>query len=125
LAIRVNRSLVILKICYDEAYSSYSPGTILFGKMLERVFNSGEVDEVNLLTDYAWNQNWQVEKRSYHNLILFPAKPFPLLAGYIPLKMRVGLSQVSSIRKVSHFCRASFKGGGLKKVFRSKENDPM
>lgn len=121
LAIRVNRSLIVLKICYDEAYASYSPGTILFEKMIERVFMLGEVDEVNLLTDYAWNQNWQVEKRAYYNLYLFPYKPLPLFTGYIPQKMRLGLRQVPAVRRVFNFCLDHLKGAGVKKSSEKKE----
>jgi CelD/BcsL family acetyltransferase involved in cellulose biosynthesis len=111
LAIRVNRSLIILKTCYDEAYSSFSPGTVLFGKMFERAFKSGEVDEVNLLTDYAWNQNWQVEKRKYYNLVLFPRRPFPQIAGYWPLKTRKTVRQWPGARPLYHYLKTLKRGG--------------
>ncbi|MBA4393830.1 MAG: hypothetical protein C0407_09790 [Desulfobacca sp.] len=110
LAIRVNRSLLILKTCYDEAYAPFSPGTVLFGKMFERAFSGGEVDEVNLLTDYSWNQNWLVEKRAYYNLYLFPNRPFPNLAGYIPLKARKGARQLPGVRPLYNYCLKWFDG---------------
>jgi len=119
LALKINRSLIIFKICYDQAYSSYSPGAVLFEKMFERAFHSGDVDEVNLLTDYAWNQNWQAERRSYYNLYLFPDKPWSTLAGYVPLKMRVGFRQVPAVRQAYNFCLNCFKRVGLEKA--SKE----
>lgn len=103
LAIKVNRSLVLLKTCYDETYAPYSPGTFLFEKVFERAFQSGEVDELNLLTDYSWNQNWQVDKRSYYNLYLFPSKPLPILTGFLPFKMRLNLRQIQALRRVSKY----------------------
>lgn len=120
LAIRVNRSLVFLKTCYDEAYSSYSPGNFLFEKVFERAFNLKEVDELNLLTDYSWNQNWQVKKRSFYNLSLFPAKPLPILTGLVPLKIRLGLRQVPAVRQAYNFCWPYFKGRRFKKDSQEK-----
>jgi hypothetical protein len=120
LALQINRSLIILKICYDEAYSSYSPGAVLFEKMFERAFHSGKVDEVNLLTDYAWNQNWQAERRSYYNLYLFPDKPLSTLAGYIPLKMRIGLRQVPAVHQAYHFCLNCLKRVGQGKASKNR-----
>lgn len=110
LAIRINKSLIILKTCYDEAYSSFSPGTVLFAKMFERAFSDGEVNEVNLLTDYSWNQNWLVEKRAYYNLCLFPFRPFPNIAGYIPLKTRQIARQLPGARPLYNYCQTWFKG---------------
>jgi len=121
LAIRVNRSLIILKTCYDEAYSSCSPGSILLEKVFERAFTSGEVDEINFLTDYSWNQNWQVDKRSYYNLYLFPYKPLPVLAGYVPLKMRLGLRQVPAVRQAYNFCLNYIKRPELKQDSQAKK----
>ncbi|OGP51147.1 MAG: hypothetical protein A2Y79_03400 [Deltaproteobacteria bacterium RBG_13_43_22] len=120
LAIRVNRSLIVLKICYDEAYSSYSPGTILFEKMFERAFHSGEVDEVNLLTDYSWNQNWQVSKRPYYNLYLFPFKPLPIIAGYIPIQMRLSFRRVPAVQKVYNICSQHLPWAGQKRSSKEK-----
>lgn len=114
LAIRVNRSIVLLKTCYDEAYSAYSPGTYLFEKIFEQVFQSGEVDELNFLTDYSWNRNWQVIKRSYYDLFLYPSKPLSILAGFLPLKIRLGLHQWPALRRVYRFFRTHLVGAGQK-----------
>jgi hypothetical protein len=98
LAIRVNRSLIINKIAYDEAYSSYSPGQILFERMVERAFASGEIDEIDCLTDYAWNRDWQMEQRAYYNLSIFPCRPVPVLAGIVPLRVRAIARHVPGLR---------------------------
>ncbi len=103
LGIRVNRSLIALKTCYDEAYASFSPGTILLTKLFEKAFSGGEVDEVNCLTDYPWFQNWPMERRAYYNVTLFPFKPFPIFAGYFPLLMHHHLRQVPVLRRLSRF----------------------
>lgn len=99
MAIRFNRKLVIYKIGYDEAYASYSPGNKLFEKMLEKVFASGEIDEIDCLTTYAWNQNWNMSAREYHDLIIFPVRPMALLTSYFPAKVLSCIGHGSYIRR--------------------------
>jgi CelD/BcsL family acetyltransferase involved in cellulose biosynthesis len=105
LAIRVNRSLVIYKIGYDEAYSSYSPGQVLFERMVERAFTTGDVDEIDCLTDYPWNRNWQMEQRTYYNLSIFPFRLVPLLTGFVPLRVRAIARHVPGLRLLYGFFR--------------------
>jgi CelD/BcsL family acetyltransferase involved in cellulose biosynthesis len=117
LGIRVNRSLVALKICYDKAYASFSPGTVLLTKLFEKAFLGGQVDEINCLTDYPWFKNWPMEKRAYYNLTLFPWKPFSILTGYLPLLLRRQLGQVPALKRLSRFW-GSVKESVLKRTRR-------
>jgi hypothetical protein len=78
--------------------------------MFERAFIGGEVDEVNLLTDYSWNQNWQVEKRSYYNFQLFPDRAFPKFIGYFPLKTRQIARQWPGVRPLYYFFKNGLRG---------------
>jgi hypothetical protein len=82
MAIRFNRRLIILKIAYDEAYSRYFPGGMLFDLMLEKTFSSAEIDEVDCLTRYEWNAGWNMEKREYFDIIVYPKKGIFPLVGY-------------------------------------------
>ncbi len=87
-AVRFGRALIIYKIGFDESFSSYSPGTKLFEKMLQRAFDSGEIDEVDCLSDAPWNKNWRMEKRAYYNLHIIPGRPVSLIIHYLPLIIR-------------------------------------
>ncbi len=87
LAIRVNHRLVILKIGYDEKYASYSPGSKLFEKMIKRAFDSGEIDEIDCLSEYTWNRNWRMKTRSFYDLTIYPDLPMILLCRYLPAKL--------------------------------------
>jgi hypothetical protein len=121
LTIRINRSLVALKICYDEAYAALSPGTLLFSKTLERAFSGGQVDEVNCLTDYPWFHKWPMEKRSYFNYFIFPCRLFSILTGYLSLKARLGSRQIFGIRRLYDDWMNRFKDSGQKRTQNESE----
>jgi len=87
IAIRMGRTLVIFKIAYDEEYCSYSPGSKLFEKMVMRAFESGEIDEIDCLSDYPWNRDWLMEQRPYFNLCAYPFRILPLISGFLPKKL--------------------------------------
>lgn len=110
LAIRINRSLVILKITYDESYSSYSPGHILFERTIKWAFASGEIDEIDCLTNYPWNRKWLMERKTYHNLHIFPRRPFPIIAGVAPLKVRAIARRVPFLRPLCRLLRNLARG---------------
>lgn len=84
LAIRMDRSLVLLKIAYDEAHARYSPGTLLFEKLVERAFADADTDEINCLTDMEWHMPWQMQQREYLDYRYYPKTPVGLAAGLGP-----------------------------------------
>lgn len=84
LAIRMDRSLVLLKIAYDEAHARYSPGTLLFEKLAERAFADADTDEINCLTDMEWHKPWQMLQREYLDYRYYPKTPVGLAAGLGP-----------------------------------------
>jgi len=93
-AIRMNRSLVVFKIGFDDGYAPYSPGTVLFERM---IFDSGEIDEIDCLTDYDWNRNWQMEHRPYYSVSIFPRRFVPEIIGVLPLRARALARQVPGV----------------------------
>ncbi len=99
LALRFNRKLVIYKIGFDEAYASYSPGNKLLEKMINKSFSSGEIDEIDCLTTYPWNLNWNMSLRAYHDLTIFPIRPIALLTAYLPAKVFSCIGHGSYIRR--------------------------
>jgi hypothetical protein len=113
MTIRVDRSLVALKICFDEAYAAISPGIYLLAKTVERAFASGRVEEVNLLTDYPWFHNWPMEKRAYYTVWLFPSRFFPFVFGYLWLKLRRSIRSLPGVSRLIAFRRRSLKSSKL------------
>ncbi|HKZ03220.1 MAG TPA: GNAT family N-acetyltransferase [Pyrinomonadaceae bacterium] len=55
----VGKTMYILKIGYDDSWSSVSPGNLLLENVLERCKKNGTVQYVNLVTDAAWHRSWQ------------------------------------------------------------------
>ncbi|MEH1893382.1 MAG: GNAT family N-acetyltransferase [Nostoc sp.] len=53
LAIKLKRSTIIWKLAYDESYSKFSPGTILFEQVVKSAY-ADKVDEINLVSDFSW-----------------------------------------------------------------------
>ena len=72
LALRCGRSLSLLKIAYDEQFAHLSPGSLLFEQTAERAFTRGDTDEINCLTDMEWHRPWNMQRREYVDLQLFP-----------------------------------------------------
>jgi hypothetical protein len=76
-AVRLRRTLWLHKIAYNEDYSYLSPGNMLFLKTLERAFSSMEIDEVNCITDMHWHRSWNMSKRKYFDISVYPKKIVP------------------------------------------------
>ena len=74
-AVRINRTLFLLKIAYDEEFSAYSPGNLLLEKAIESACNAGDLDEINCVADCAWHKNWSMESRLLYDLIILPKIP--------------------------------------------------
>ncbi|SYZ71857.1 hypothetical protein TRIP_C10056 [Candidatus Zixiibacteriota bacterium] len=99
MTIRIGGRLVIHKIGYDEKYSSYSPGNKLFEKMIQRAFADGAITEIDCLTAYPWNENWNMATREFYDLEIFPNRPRAFLTGYLPAKMLNYIGHGSYVRK--------------------------
>jgi hypothetical protein len=73
-AIRSNRTLYLPKIGCDEDYLSCSPGNLLLYRVIESACDSGNFDDLNLMSDSAWHARWNVKPRPFYNLLVFPNK---------------------------------------------------
>lgn len=98
LALKFGRSLVGLKLGYDEAYAKCSPSTVLLERAIKRAFDSPDIDELNMLSDSSWFKNWGVEKRSYYDLWIYPRNLLPLTFGVLPKKARKWGSRIPGLR---------------------------
>lgn len=96
LAIRFDGVITVWKLGYDEDYKHYSPGGMLFQALLDRAFADPEIDEVDLLTNAAWYDNWRMDAREYHRIRIYNGRRFrsvvlgliPNAMGYVPLRNR-------------------------------------
>lgn len=104
LGIRMNRSYVLFKIAYDESFSSYSPGNVLLDMMLEREFTAGELDEINCVSDSGWMRNWYMDRRSYHNIYLFPMNLLPIFFSYVPARVKSAGKRIHMLRSAYDAC---------------------
>jgi CelD/BcsL family acetyltransferase involved in cellulose biosynthesis len=75
-AVRVRRTIYLLKIGYDERYSAFTPGNVLIEKAVEYASAAGDVDEINFVADCEWHRHWGMARRELHDVIILPLVPF-------------------------------------------------
>jgi CelD/BcsL family acetyltransferase involved in cellulose biosynthesis len=75
-AVRVRRTIYMLKIGYDERYSTFTPGNVLIEKAVEHASAAGDVDEINFVADCDWHRYWAMARRELHDVIILPRIPF-------------------------------------------------
>lgn len=80
-AVRIRRTLHVLKIGYREDYSFCTPGNLLFAKVIENSCAQGDVDEINCMTSWNWHKDWNMKSRKLYDLIVFPR--IPMLSGFL------------------------------------------
>jgi CelD/BcsL family acetyltransferase involved in cellulose biosynthesis len=110
MATRLERTLVVMKIAYDETFSHVSPGNLLFEKTVERAYEDGDTDEINCLTDMAWHRNWKMEQRPYYDLTMYPRTAGSLLSTIISSAASSIMRRSTMAVKVSRFLRAGRSG---------------
>ena len=79
--IRINRTLYLLKIGYDQEFAFCTPGNLLFNKAVENACAAGDVDEINCVSNSAWHKNWATTGRLLYDLIVLPR--IPLLSALL------------------------------------------
>lgn len=84
LAWRCGRVLSLLKIAYDEDQGRLSPGSLLFEATAERAFARNDTDEINCLTDMPWHRPWNMQRREYLDLRLYPSTLLGVGLGLAP-----------------------------------------
>lgn len=99
-AVRFGFALVIPKLAYDEAYSKFSSGSVLFEKAVKRAFEEKNCLEINLLSDANWLHRWKVEWGEYWQVYIFPRHPVPMLLGKVPKIVRAKLGRIQWIRRL-------------------------
>jgi CelD/BcsL family acetyltransferase involved in cellulose biosynthesis len=82
LAVRVGRTLTLLKIAYNEAFSAVGPGNMLLLELLRRESASHESTIVDCITDMPWHANWRMAQRPYRSALFYPRRLVPTTLGY-------------------------------------------
>lgn len=106
LAIRCGRSVLIWKLGYDADYSKNGPGTVLFEHLARRAFEAEDIDQIDLMTDMPWYDNWQMHKRNYSDLLVFPNRLTPIITGLWPTRLRIALARIPFLRSLVQKIRA-------------------
>jgi Acetyltransferase (GNAT) domain len=75
-AVRVRRTVYLLKIGYDERYSKSTPGNVMLEKVVEHACAAGDVDEISLVADCDWHRYWAMKRRELYDVIVLPHVPF-------------------------------------------------
>jgi len=83
--ILLDDTVYILKIGYDESYKRCAPGNLLVDLFLKRSMESGTVNNINLVTDAPWHEDWRPKSYAKSNLHIFNATPAGIL-GYVILR---------------------------------------
>jgi CelD/BcsL family acetyltransferase involved in cellulose biosynthesis len=84
--VRFGSSLLGLKSGYDESFSQYAPGKVLFEQLVQLAFARSDIDEINGLTDASWQQDWQMDKSNYYRIWLYPRNALALVFGVLPTR---------------------------------------
>jgi len=106
LGVKFGRAFCGFKLGFDEELAKSSPGTVLFEKLIENCFADNKIDEVNLISDASWFNDWQVQYRSYFDVCLYPARPLPVLFGVLPQALRSMTAKIPAIRWLYHRLRS-------------------
>jgi Acetyltransferase (GNAT) domain len=68
----VGQRAEIYKVAYDEAFKTYSPGTVLTAQLMEHVLEVDKVTEVDyLIGDDAYKKSWMSDRRERWGLVAF------------------------------------------------------
>lgn len=66
------RRAEIYKVAYDDAFKTYSPGTVLTARLMQHVIEQDRVTEVDyLIGDDAYKKNWMSHRRERWGLLAF------------------------------------------------------
>jgi CelD/BcsL family acetyltransferase involved in cellulose biosynthesis len=98
MAIRSSPVLYLWKIAYDEDYSNHAPGNVLMLRAIEDAFASPGVEELNCLTNSPWNRDWNMERREYFRVKVWPKRALPFLTGYCRVKSQDALRRIPGAR---------------------------
>ncbi len=125
LAVKMGRTLVGLKIGYDEEFSTYSPGHLLIEQLIERAYREQDIDEINAVTDMAWNAVWGMDKRPHFNLCIYPNHPLSFIFGAMRHRGKLGLKRLPAVPSIVRNLRSLRKKQSAKILSKTSGAHPV
>lgn len=94
LAVRLGRTLSLLRICYDETLAKHMPGNLLLREMVEREHREGRSDAVDFVQPQPWNAAWRLERYPQQRARLALSGLLPSLLGLLPQRAHAALGRL-------------------------------
>lgn len=123
MGVRCGHVLNLMKIAYDESYSSYAPSSMLFIKTIRRAYEIHPYDEINFQSSGSWLKNWAVSDRKYYNLTVYPRTPVSFFRGYVPRRLRAAVRNNPWLMSLYRKLRERMNGNGAKPNTASADSD--
>ncbi|UCG87581.1 MAG: GNAT family N-acetyltransferase [Gemmatimonadota bacterium] len=100
LCIRLRRSLFLWKLGYDAEYSRCSPGSLLLEHVVRQASVEGTIDEIDLMTNQPWYNNWDMAWRPYLDFTGYRKRTFRGTAAYCGVRLKDGLRRFPLLRRI-------------------------
>ncbi len=101
LGVRFGRSIVLVRIAYDESEKRLAPGNLLLAELIERTLETGEYDWIDCITDMPWHEDWAMERLGYAAVRWFPRGALPWATGALPLRTRNALARIGWLKRLA------------------------
>ena len=89
----IEKTLYLLKIGYDQTYSSISPGQILLDRLVAEGADTQVFNEVSFVTGYGWMDRWAPNHK-------------PVFLSYLPAGNRLGRLFIALLKIRARFKRS-------------------
>lgn len=100
MAIRIDDSIVLWKIGYDEKFKKYSPGNLLLEDVIRSACNLNILSTVELVSDLTWHNQWNVKKRNIVRYKLIPNKLVNYFIVFFAEKIKISAKNSSWVKKL-------------------------
>lgn len=88
MAVRLGRTLTLMRICYDESIAKHMPGNLLIRAMVEREHSPAghprTADAVDFVQTQPWQHNWRMNRYEYATAAVPVAGLLPALLHGLP-----------------------------------------
>jgi CelD/BcsL family acetyltransferase involved in cellulose biosynthesis len=107
LAVAIGSRTLVWKLGYDEQVAKMSPGTLLLERVVMRAFEQfGKTGgEITLLTNFSWYDNWEMRRRRYEDLAIYPPGLRAGLLGYWPRRAVETARQIPPLMSAARSAR--------------------
>jgi CelD/BcsL family acetyltransferase involved in cellulose biosynthesis len=83
LCLRVDGTLYILKIGFDESYAEIAPGNLIMEALIRQCADDDRVQTVSFVTDRDWNYFWGATSTPVYTHAIFNPATLPGWLGYL------------------------------------------